>query len=65
MKTNILCLDHDLPPLNSKYRNSGPPKKDVTAPMGKITGAITERAAKSPKRSKSAPARTDPGIKYA
>ena len=52
-----------VPPLNRRYRNRGPPKKEVMAPMGRMMGIIATRAKRSPSRSRTAPARTEPGMR--
>ena len=61
---NMIHFNHfPLPPLNRRYKNSGPPRKEVIAPMGRMMGMIATRANRSPSSSKVAPASTDPGIR--
>ena len=50
-------------PLNSRYKNSGPPRNAVSAPIGRMTGMMTTRAARSLSSSSAAPASTEPGMR--
>ena len=60
----MVHTDHVRPlPLNSRYKNSGPPRNAVSAPIGRMTGMMTTRAARSLSSSSAAPASTEPGMR--
>ena len=60
----VVHTDHvRLLPLNSRYKNSGPPRNAVRAPIGRMTGMMTTRATRSLSSSSAAPASTEPGMR--
>ena len=53
-----------LPSLNRRYRNKGPPRNEVIAPIGRMTGLMTTLANKSLSSRIVAPVKMDPGMTY-